>query len=448
MDGLRVLPIPDNALGNTSYLVEVGDGLAISIDPRRDVDEHLALTAENRLRIRSVLETHLHADFVSGSRELAASGAEVIAASDARLGFSNTAAAPGERLAVGTCTIDVLATPGHTPEHVAFLIGDGTAQAVFSGGSLIVGGAARTDLTGAERTEALARAQFASLRALASLSDDTALYPTHGGGSFCSSTRARSAFSTIGAERASNPLLGIEDEDEFVETLRRGFGGYPRYFAHLREVNRRGPELLGSLPDLPELSPTEAQRALDGGAWLIDTRPVDDWARAHSLGAISIELRDAFASWLGWVVPFAAPFVLMLDADRVADAVRMAHRIGYDQIRGWLSFESWLDGGLPTASTDALDPEQASERREEGALILDVRQRAEFEARHIAGATHLELGDIIAGKTPDARVIITYCGHGERSATAASLLEQRGIDVANLRGGSAAWRAAGLGFES
>ena len=447
MAGLRAHPITDQALGNTSYLVEVGDGLAIWIDPRRDVDEHVLLADERDLRIGAVLETHLHADFVSGSRELAQRGADVIAAFDAGLEFSHHGTEPGERLTFGACTIDVVATPGHTPEHVAYLVRDGESQAVFSGGSLIVGGAARTDLTGTERTEELARAQYASLRTLAALPDETVLYPTHGGGSFCSTGPARSETSTIGDERASNALLAIGNEAEFVDALRRGFGSYPRYFLHLRDVNRRGPTPLGSLPPVAELSPADAQRKIGDGAWLIDARPIDEWASAHARDAVSIELRDAFASWLGWVVPFGAPVVLMLEPEQLAGSVRLAHRIGYDAIRGWLSFGSWRDAGLATASVDALDPAEASARAKDGALLLDVRQAAEFESHHIADAAHLELGDIIAGETPAAASVITYCGHGERSATAASLLERRGIRVANLRGGSAAWRAAGLRFE-
>jgi hydroxyacylglutathione hydrolase len=440
--------ITDDALGNTSYLVEATDGTALSIDPRRDVADHVDTARDRGLRIRAVFETHVHADFVSGSRELAAGlGTEIYAAADAHLTFPHRGVRPGENVTLAGLSVEVIATPGHTPEHVAYLISDGTHRALFSGGSLIAGGAARTDLSGGHRTEDLMRAQYASLRALSSLPGETGLYPTHGGGSFCSTGSGGSAVSTIEDERMTNPLLAIDDQDGFIEVLRQGFGSYPRYFAHLAEVNRNGPQPVASLAGVGELSPEEAQRAAGAGTWLIDARPVHRWATAHAQGSVSIELRPAFASWLGWVVPFGEPVALMLNPEQLADAVRLAHRIGYDAIEGWIGFESWRDGGLPVSSIEQLEPAEAFERTRTAGLLLDVRQAGEFGTRHIAGAAHLELGDIIAGKTPDATQVITYCGHGERSATAASLLTRRGIEVANLRGGSAAWRAAGYPLE-
>lgn len=439
----------DDALGNTSYLVQVADGTAISIDPRRDIAGHVDVARNRDLQIRAVLETHLHADFVSGSRELAANaGVEIFAAVDANLEFPHRAVTPGETFTLAGLSVEGIPTPGHTPEHLAYRISDSSTRALFSGGSLIVGGAARTDLTGPERTDELTRAQYGSLRMLASLPDDTTLYPTHGGGSFCSTGPARSAVSTIGEERATNPLLGIGSEEEFVEAMRQGFGSYPRYFAHLREVNRNGAELLESFPPIRGLSADEARDAVALGAWLIDARSVERWARAHATGSVSIELRPAFASWLGWVVPFGEPIVLILEPEQMAEAVRLAHRIGYDAIRGWIGFETWRDAGFAVSSVAEIDPVGASDRADSGAVLLDVRQAGEFASRHIAGAAHLELGDIIAGKTPDASEVITYCGHGERSATAASLLSRRGINVANLRGGTGAWRAAGLPLEA
>jgi hydroxyacylglutathione hydrolase len=196
---MKAHPISDDALGNTSYLVPCGRDMAFSVDPRRDVDEHLATATRLGVRIAAVFETHLHADFVSGSLELRrAAGADLYGAADARLAFPHTPVSPGDRLRIADAHIEVIGTPGHTPEHVSYLATVGNVVTVFSGGSLIVGGAARTDLTGLARTEELARAQYASLRALASLPDETMLCPTHGGGSFCSANRARSNTSTVG----------------------------------------------------------------------------------------------------------------------------------------------------------------------------------------------------------------------------------------------------------
>jgi hydroxyacylglutathione hydrolase len=446
---LEVHPISDDALGNTSYLVPCGHGLAFSVDPRRDVDEHLATAARLGVRIAAVFETHLHADFVSGSLELqSATGSDLYAAAEAQLGFPHKPLSSGDRFRIGDVAVEVIATPGHTPEHVSYLATIGDSRTVFSGGSLIVGGAARTDLTGSDRTEELARAQYASLRLLASLPDETDLCPTHGGGSFCSATRARAATSTVGQERASNPLLVVPNEATFVKQLLAGFGSYPTYFHHLREVNRSGPELLSDLAGATRVSPNDARRAVEEGAWLVDGRSFSTWAAAHPKGSVSIELRPAFASWVGWVVPFGAPIVLVLEPEQVDEALRLSRRIGYDNVSSWLTFEDWRDAGSPTSSIESLDPQEAAERSRKGsAALLDIRQRAEHATARLPGAFHLELGDIIEGKTPEISDVITYCGHGERSATAASLLARRGVHVANLAGGLSAWRDAGLPVE-
>jgi hydroxyacylglutathione hydrolase len=446
---LQVQLIEDEALGNTSYLVPCGQGLAFSVDPRRDVDEHLATAARLGVGIAAVLETHLHADFVSGGFELRrATDADLYAATDARLGFPHRPVGSGDRFEIGDVEVHVIGTPGHTPEHISYLVTNGGSKSVFSGGSLIVGGAARTDLTGSDRTEELARAQYSSLRTLAALPDETTLCPTHGGGSFCSATRARSATSTVGRERATNPLLDVADEATFVERLLAGFGSYPTYFHHLRDVNRSGPKLLADLADATRIPPSDAQRAVERGAWLVDARSTSAWAAAHPAGSVSIELRPAFASWLGWVVPFGAPVVLILEPDQIGDAIRLARRIGYDNVSSWLTFEDWSRAGSPTSSIESIGAEEAAERSRNGpAALLDVRQRAEHAAARLPGALHLELGDIIDGKTPEVSEVITYCGHGERSATAASLLARRGLRVANLAGGIGAWRDAGLPVE-
>ena len=446
---MRVHTITDEALGNLSYLVEVDDGVAVSVDPRRDVGDHLDLASKHDLTIAAVLETHLHADFVSGSRELAqAAGAEILAAADTDLHFPHRPLHPGDLVSFGRVSVEVLATPGHTPEHVAFLMFNGTTRALFSGGSLLAGGAGRTDLTGADRTEELARAQFASLRRLAALPDDTMLHPTHAGGSFCSTGPARASAGTIEQARTQNPLFTIADLRAFVNALVDGFGTYPRYFSQLRDLNRTGAPLLESFDPLPQLAAEEAYGAIADGTWLIDGRPFEEWARGHAENSVSIELRPAFASWLGWVVPFGARVVFMLVAGQVEEATRLARRIGYDRLIGWIPFSTWRDAGLPKSSIENIDPHEAAERSRDGrAALLDIRQHAEHVAARIPGASHLELGDIIAGKTPEASDVIAYCGHGERSATAASLLARRGIRVANLVGGVGAWREAGLPLE-
>jgi len=441
-----VYPLHDDALANTSYLVDVGDASAVAIDPPRDLDVHLELA--NRLGVDMVatFDTHVHADYVSGATELIDRGADAFVPGGAAPTWPHQSVDADARVTIGGAVFHAIATPGHTPEHMAYLLEvDGQPLAVFSGGSLILGGAARTDLLGDDRTEELARAQFRSLRRLAALPDDIALHPTHGAGSFCLASATTTAHPTIGSERATNPLLAIDDEDEFVKVLLAGFGSFPTYYRSLQALNESGPTLLATLDTPPLLSPHDAAARVADGAWLIDARPVHEWANEHPVGAVSNELRSAFASWLGWIVPFSAPIVLLIDENRRAEAVRFAHRIGYDDL-AFLDggIDAWRAAGLPVASVEELTPREALDRQHAGATLLDVRQDSELPALRIPGAEHVELGDIIAGATPPETQLITFCGHGERSASAASLLERRGRRVANLAGGTAAWVEARL----
>jgi rhodanese-related sulfurtransferase/glyoxylase-like metal-dependent hydrolase (beta-lactamase superfamily II) len=439
--------VPDEALGNTSYLVELGNGLAASVDPRRDIDAHVELADRLGVRLIAGIETHLHADFVSGSRELAErTGAEVYAARDAHLQYGHRGLADGDETRLGEVSVQSMATPGHTPEHLSYLVlVDDSPTAVFSGGSLIRGGAARTDLIDSAEIDQWSRAQFRSVRRLARLPADTALWPTHGAGSFCSAGPGQAPTGTIGDERAANPLLCIEDEEAFVRALTAGFGSYPPYFLQLREVNRF-PALIRDLDPPQPLDAVTAVSLVGDGAWLVDARPISDWAKLHPQGAVSIELRPAFASWLGWVVPFGAPIVLLVEDARRREAMRLARRIGYDRVLGWIDggIDAWRGAGLPTQSGEETDAAGARRRTEHGAALVDVRQSVELDGGRIPGAAHVELGEIIAGRGPDAGEAVVFCGHGERSATAASLLERRGVKAVNLVGGFGAWEASGF----
>ncbi|MGH9031710.1 MAG: MBL fold metallo-hydrolase [Acidimicrobiia bacterium] len=442
-------PLRDDALANTSYLVEVGDGHAVTIDPPRDVDRHLALAERLGVQIVATLDTHVHADFVSGATELASHGADAIVPSGSTPRWPHRTIDADEPLAVGDVELRAIPTPGHTPEHVAYAVEvRGRTEAVFTGGSLILGGAARTDLLGAEHTEALARAQFGSLRRLTTLPDATTLHPTHGAGSFCLATAVDDANPTMGSERATNPLLQIDDEDAFVGALTGGFGSFPTYYRHLQALNESGPMPVAALADPPLLSPEVVAARTATGAWLVDARPTHEWAIAHPAGAVSIELRPAFASWLGWAVPFGAPVILILAEERREEAVRLSRRVGYDDLAFLAGgMDAWLGAGLPTGTVEEIGPVEARERQRSGVVLVDVRQDAELASARIPGAVHLELGDVIAGATPRAPEIVTFCGHGERSATAASLLERRGFRVANLVGGMSGWFDAELPVE-
>src|SRR5438270_6242473 len=290
----------DDALGNSSYVVDVGHGRALVVDPARDPSPYLALADDRDLEIAFVAETHLHADFVTGSRELARRGAHVIASAAGGIEFPHRGLDGGDEVDLGGLRLRALATPGHTPEHLAYLLCDGDAPvALFSGGSLIVGAVARTDLIAPDRTEALTRALWRSLQdTILTLPDELPVFPTHGAGSFCTASPGGERVTTIGHEKATNPLLSAPDENSFVVRLLGGLGTYPTYFRTLREVNRRGPAVYGAFPELASLELAEVRRRFDHGAVLIDVRPVGDFAAGHIPGSLSIALRPQFGSWL------------------------------------------------------------------------------------------------------------------------------------------------------
>jgi hydroxyacylglutathione hydrolase len=322
---------------------------------------------------------------------------------------------------------------------------------VFTGGSLIVGSAARTDLLGDDRTEALARAQYASLRRLTSLSPDTAVWPTHGAGSFCSAPPGAERTSTIGREIATNPLLNMADEDAFVTALLGSLGSFPPYFLRLAEANRRGPAILdpASTGRLASLPASAVRRLRADGTIVLDVRPVTDYAAAHLPGALSIPLRAQFATWLGWLAPPDTPLVVIRNDDQdPAEIVGRALNVGYDRLVGELDggIDAWTAAGQPTARTELITPGQVGDRR-----VLDVRQRREFTGGHLPGAAHVELGGVAAAadRLP-ATPTVLMCGHGERAAGAASVLERAGHrDLAVLVGGPEDWaRATGSALQT
>ena len=437
-----IVPIVDEGLGNSSYLVDLGDRRALVIDPGRDPAPYMAVAAQRRLRLAYVAETHLHADFVSGSRELAAQGAQVFAAAAGHTVFPHRGLGDGTELDLGGLTLRALATPGHTPEHLCYLLLDGRQpRALFSGGSLLVGAVARTDLIAPERTEELARNLWRSLHEqVLALPGDLAVYPTHGAGSFCSAPAGNARTTTIGAERATNPLLGAPGEDAFVKLLLEGLGSYPPYFARLREVNRRGPTVYGPEPPaLARLDSGQVRNLADHGA-VVDVRPIAAFAAGHIPGSLSIPLREAFATWLGWLVEADRPVVVVLDRfqDR-AEVVRQAHKIGYERLAGELvgGMAAWSAAGLPIRRIRLVPAAEAA------GTILDVRQDAEFAAGHIPGALHVELGSLGGTGIAAGGPLTLICGHGERAMSAASILAAAGHrDLAVAVGGPSDWAAA------
>jgi glyoxylase-like metal-dependent hydrolase (beta-lactamase superfamily II)/rhodanese-related sulfurtransferase len=439
------MPLTDEGLGNQSYLVELSGDRALVIDPSRDPAPYLREAERRGLRIAFAVETHLHADFISGSRELAARGAAILAPRGSRLSAAHRGLDDGEEVDLGGLTLRALATPGHTPEHLAYLLLEGSVPlALFSGGAVIPGGAARTDLIRPEETERLAQDLFRSIRRqLGGLPDSLPVYPTHGAGSFCSTGAGGERTSTLGHDRRVNPLFSISDESAFVRLFLGGLGSYPSYFSRLRAVNQGRARLYGpDLPDLRPLSSDEVRRHLAGGATLIDARPFTDFGLGHIGGALSIALRPAFASWLGWIVPDGAPlaFVLAPGQDR-RDLVSQCLKIGYENLLGELEggMGAWRAAGLPESTTELRQVDQ-----DLGSNLLDVRQESEWAGGHLVGAHHVELGSVkaLADQIPSAALTI-YCSHGGRAMTAASLLEARGRrNLAVLEGGFEAWTKA------
>jgi rhodanese-related sulfurtransferase len=439
----HLIPLVDEGLGNSAYLAGLGDGRALAVDPSRDLRALREAAAKRGLTVAFTADTHLHADFLTGAVQLAADeGATVLAAAAGHRAFPHTALADGDETDLGGLTLRALATPGHTGEHLSYLLLDGNRElGVFTGGSLIVGSAARTDLLGASQTEQLARAQYRSLRRLAALPDATAVWPTHGAGSFCSAPPGTARVTTIGAEKATNTLLAAPDEDTFARRLLASLGSYPAYFDHLAGVNRSGPAPVTGPPGLAPLTPAALRSLTGGGGQVIDVRPVADFAAGHVPGAVSIALRDQFATWLGWVVPDGVPlgFVLAGGQDP-AEVAWQALKIGYENLAGQ------LDGGMAAWHADG-GPAEATELVTAGRIgarpVLDVRQAAEYAAGHVPGTVHVELGSLPARAQDAPAGAVVTCGHGERAMTAASLLQRAGHQgLAVLDGGPQDWAAA------
>ena len=439
---VEVHSVVDEGLGHSSYVVGLGDGTALVVDPARFPDRQRQIAAARGWEITWTADTHSHADYVSGSAELADDGARFLASQGADLEVAHRPVAAGELVDVAPgVELRALATPGHTPDHLAYLlVVDGTAEALFSGGSLMVGSVGRTDLLGEEHSDELARASFHALReAILTLPDDLVVYPTHGAGSFCSAPAGSARTTTIGAERATNPLLGIDDEDRFVAALLDGLGSFPDYFRELPERNRRGPRLFREVPSLERLDVDTVARHLASGAALVDARPIAAFADGHVPGALSIEHRAVFATWLGWLVPLDRPVVFVLDGDTDrTDLVRQCLTIGHEHLLGELDggTAAWREAGRCVESIPIVGPADV-----DGA-VLDVRQEAEWVSGHLPGAVHVELGRLPGTEVPDGPVTV-MCGHGERAMTGASLLTAAGLGaVSVLTGGPTDWSAA------
>src|SRR5215469_13552787 len=450
---MEVLQIETPSLGDRSYLVHDGE-VALVIDPQRDTDRITAVAAGAGVRITHVAETHIHNDYVTGGFALArAAGASYLVNGDDPVSFERTPVSDGDAVEVGGMQVRVLATPGHTYTHLAYVVeAGGEVAGVFTGGSLLYGSTGRTDLLGPGATPALSRAQWASARRLARELPGTApIFPTHGFGSFCSATQSSATSSTIGREKLANPVLTL-DERSYVESLLAGLDAWPAYYAHMAHVNLAGP----AEPDLSPPRPADAaelRRRIEAGEWVVDLRDRIAFAAGHVPGTFSFPLDDRFATYLGWMIPWGTPLTLLGDSPgQVAQAQRDLARIGIDRPAAAATGrpETWTrERGVVSLRLVKFGDLAAALGAGNGRpVVLDVRRRLEWEESHIAGAVHIPLHELPgrAAELPSGEVWV-HCGSGYRSILAASILAAHGRSVVSVNDDFADAAAAGLVVE-
>jgi hydroxyacylglutathione hydrolase len=453
-------------LAHASYMIG-SEGEAAVVDPQRDVDIYLKAAEEQNLKIRHIFETHLHADFVSGHKELAArTGAKIYIGAQANAGFPHVALTDGFEVKMGAVRIRALETPGHTPESVCLVITDEeksssskgrSAQpcAVLTGDSLFIGDVGRPDLAKTHTPSQLAGLLYDSLhQKLLTLPDAVMVYPAHGAGSLCGRAMRAERSSTIGTERLTNYALQIGSREEFIAQLTTNLPTRPEYFLEDAEINRSGAATLTELPPLRGLSPAEVQTPLQQDANLLDVRPGEVFAAGHVPGAISIALSGQFASWAGGILGIHSRPILIGDTDAQIEEARLRlARVGIEDLRGYLDggVAAWQKAGLPVAKTAQISPQELSERLRSGIFrpsdVLDVRREGEWQAGHIAHVECRALDTFPQGlPTIDgSRPVAVHCKSGYRSMIACSLLEHAGHrNVINVPGGFDAWHAAGL----
>ena len=460
----------DDGLAQASWLIGCqATGDAIVIDANRDIRPYLEAAAAERLRITMVTETHIHADFVSGSRELArAAGATLLLSAeggpDWQYAFAATDGArllhDGDVLKVGNITLEVLHTPGHTPEHVSFLVTD-TAGAdapigLVSGDFVFVGDVGRPDLLEraakvANTMEAGAHQLFCSLERFRALPDFVQVWPGHGAGSACGKALGAIPTSTVGYEKRFNWGVATTDEATFVRLVLEGQPEPPRYFAEMKRINRDGPTILGGFPTPGEGDLAALARARADGTVVIDTRAADLFAAGHLPGTLNIPLNKSFSTWAGWLVPYDVDIHLIAeDAPTVARAVRELAMIGLDRVTTWYAPTVLAEAraaGHVLGTVEKIESVALAPRLRDGSVtVVDVRNRTEWDAGHLPGARHIPIGALAErlGEIPRDRPIVVQCQSGARSAIASSVLQRLGVTgVIDLRGGFQAWAAGG-----
>lgn len=431
---MHISIIETSSLGDRSYLVS-NHGSAVVIDPQRDIDRVLSLAEDSGVTITHVLETHIHNDYVTGGLELSRTvGAEYVVPAGDDVAYDRRPVVDGEIIDGGPIRLQVIHTPGHTHHHVSYVLrdADGTVGGVFTGGSMLHGTTGRTDLLGAEHTDELTHAQYHSVRRLADeLPADTAVYPTHGFGSFCSATPASGDSSTIADERQTNPAL-TNDEQTYVDDLLAGLSDYPAYYAHMGVINKAGPAPVDLSPPEP-VDPVELHRRIEAGEWVVDLRNRTAFAVGHLGGTRGFELSDSFVTYLGWLYEWGRPLTLIGDdSEQIAEARRELVRIGIDEVKGAAVGDiDGLRAGTELRSYRVASfAELAEALGAKNFVFLDVRQSQEFDDGSIPGALNIPLHELLnrIGEVPVGEVWV-HCASGYRSSIAASIIDRPGRTV-------------------
>ena len=445
-----------NCLAHASYMIGAAGEAAI-IDPQRDVDLYLEAAEEQGVKITHVFETHLHADFVSGHRELAQrTGAKIYIGAEAHAAFPHVPLRNGSEIRLGSVTIRVLETPGHTPESICLVVTDeersSAPWAVMTGDTLFIGDVGRPDLSTTHSPQELAGLLYDSLhQKLMRLPDSVLVYPAHGAGSLCGRSMRAERWSTIGTERLTNYALQIPNRDEFIRQLTSNLPARPGYFLQDAEINRSGAAPLADRPPLPEFTAADVQRLLKDKGTVLDVRPAEQFGAAHIPGSINIALAGQFASWAGTLLGLGSKPILVAETDaQVEEAQLRLARVGIEDVRGYLAggIAAWQAANLPMTSTAQITVQSLKERLGNGSvLVLDVRREGEWQSGHIADARNYALDRFPQGipAVDEGRPIAVHCKSGYRSMIACSLLERAGYrNISNVEGGFDAWQAEGL----
>jgi len=441
-------------LGNTSHLLLLPEaGIAVAVDPMRDIAQYLEVVEPLGLKLQWALETHVHNDFVSGARELRAEvGATVGASSEADLRHPFEPLRDRRELEVGPYRLRVLATPGHTPEHISYLLLDesGRPLTLFSGGALMVGTAARPDLLGPANSWRLARLLRQSLRdQVLTLPDQVRVLPTHGGGSFCAAGAGGQRETTVGGERAHNPLALAATDSAFIQ-IALDQGPYPAYFDRMRGLNQLGAPLLGRrLTDPPRLSLDDFDAWRAQGAAVLDLRRAEAFSEGHVPDSFAIGVDGSHSAWVGWLLSADRPLVLVADDyEQERASVRQLARIGYDLVVGAVDggFRTWAEAGRPVSSYKRLLSDELERRLLDGErlVVVDVREPGEWFTGHIPGSVNIPAHDLPlkAGQLPFGPTLAVHCGHVYRATIGASLLERAGYDqLSVVEDGYEGWEA-------